>query len=115
MAVTLTHRRYSFRSVHSLTTGERKEQRHGHQYYLEVGFNNCPVQQIDQVVETQILNLLDRREINRVLPVSTGEVLVEWVHQRLLDSPIGNCVAVVAVQETRKNRFVSAKTDARWL
>lgn len=112
--VTIT-RRYAFHSVHSLVTGVHREKRHGHQYYLEVCFAGRDVAAIDQIVEAEILPHVHGRELRGELEPATGEHLVEWVHARLNASPVGPAIVACALQETRKNRFVSAASEPTYV
>ena len=104
-------RRYSFQSVHSLNSGMLKERRHGHQYYLEVTFDGREIDAIDSYVAENILSKLHAREVKEISP-STGECIVDWIHARLREGPVGGRIRAVALQETRKNRFVSRWSGA---
>jgi 6-pyruvoyl-tetrahydropterin synthase len=113
MALIATTRRFSFRGVHSLLSGTHKEKVHGHEYFLEISFHSCPRRHIEREVQTRILSQLDGRDLTSSVTPATGEVLVEWIDRQLRESPVGPCVVGVALQETRKNRFVSALSDVR--
>ena len=104
-------RRYSFQSVHALNSGVLRERKHGHHYELEVSFEGRDIDGVDAVVKQLVLDRLHAREIT-VIPHSTGEALVNWIHERLAESTLGKSIRAVALQETRKNRFVSARTEA---
>lgn len=113
MALIATTRRYSFRGVHSLNTGVHREKTHGHQYFLEVSFHKCDVEDVNREVMKQVLEKLDMRDLTHVLEPATGEVLVEWIHDQLDVALPGGKILGVALQETRKNRFVSGRSNAR--
>jgi len=107
-------RRYSFQSVHSLNTGPLRERAHGHQYFLEVSFAGRAINEVDEVVAGQILAHLHARELKN-FSASTGENIVDWIHQQLLQTAIAPRLKAVALQETRKNRFISAFSEARYV
>lgn len=107
-------RRYSFQSVHSLDSGPLRERHHGHHYLLEVSFTGNDVNFADSVVEDLIARELHARELSALNP-STGEHIVDWVHGRLAVGPLGSRLRAVALQETRKNRFVSAMSEERYV
>lgn len=107
-------RRYSFRSVHQLNSGVLRERTHGHQYFLEVTCTGGAVDEIDRVVEENILDRLHGRELVELNP-STGEHIVDWIHDRLAKTTIAHRLKAVALQETRKNRFISALSEARYV
>ncbi len=110
MALIATTTRFSFRGTHSLITGARKEKRHGHQYYLEV--TTAPRDQAlaQNEVEVKILPELDRHDLTKLVTHSTGEWLVEWIYDRLQTTPLQGKILALALQETRKNRFVSGRS-----
>ena len=113
MALVASTRRFSFRGVHSLNNGVHREKCHGHHYFLEVSFHKCTLAQIETEVREKVTSVLDARELNQVIEPATGEVIVEWIHQRLNSGALAGKILGVALQETRKNRFVSARSDAR--
>lgn len=107
-------RRYPFQSVHALTTGPLREQRHGHQYFLEVTFEGRDVDSVDGYVAQNILSKLHAHEVRGISP-STGENIVDWIHSQLNESPFAERVRAVALQETRKNRFISRWSGAEYV
>lgn len=113
MALIATTRRFSFRGVHSLNTGTHREKLHGHQYFLEVSFHGCAAKDMEAEVEARILRPLDAHDITRLVAPATGEVLVEWIDEQLRASGLGPNLVGVALQETKKNRFVSSRSDVR--
>jgi 6-pyruvoyl-tetrahydropterin synthase len=110
MALMATTRRYSFRAVHSLDSGIHREKFHGHQYFVEISFERCLPADVDRVVEKKILRVLEGHDLARLISPATGEMTVEWIQRELDASPLGAKILGVALQETRKNRFVSART-----
>lgn len=115
MALSTTTRRYSFKSVHALHVGVHRERTHGHEYNLEVTFAGAPAHAVDEQVEALVSAQLHGRELGGELDPATGEVLVDWVHRKLVSGPLASCVLAVAIQETRKNRFVSSLSEARFV
>ncbi|MGZ3723609.1 MAG: 6-carboxytetrahydropterin synthase [Bdellovibrionales bacterium] len=113
MALSATTKRYSFRGVHSLTSGVHREKYHGHQYFLEVSFEKCLLADIDHVVKEKILTVLDGHDLTKKINPATGEVIVEWIQAQLDATPLRAKILGVALQETRKNRFVSARSVAQ--
>jgi 6-pyruvoyl-tetrahydropterin synthase len=112
MALSAVTKRYSFRAVHSLTEGEHREKFHGHQYFLEVSFQRASLSEVDSTVQEKILEVLDGHDLTSRIAPATGEVIVEWIHRELENSPLRGKLLGVTLQETRKNRFVSAKSIA---
>jgi len=106
-------RRYSFQSVHSLNSTVLRERVHGHQYLLEVTFTG-DVNETDSIVQREILFRLHARELSFLEP-ATGEHIVDWIHERLLKTSLSTRLKAVALQETRKNRFVSARSELRYV
>lgn len=111
MALIATTRRFSFRSVHSLINGVHREKVHGHQYFLEVSSYNCPHEEVDLVVEKKVIPALDGHDLTPLFKSATGEEIVEWIHMRLIEEGLNHKVLGVALQETRKNRFVSSRSN----
>lgn len=113
MGQVVLHRRYPFQAVHSLK--HHLERRHGHQYSLEIGFlPQASWKLADQCVQATILDRLHAREID-VVEQATGENIVNWIHAQLQQTKLGPHLLSVALQETRKNRFVSAQTDIQYV
>jgi 6-pyruvoyl-tetrahydropterin synthase len=113
MAVVTKTRSFVFRCVHALNSGPRREVRHGHEYKLEVTWVMGAVagSVADSVTES-VLNRLDRHDLTGLIEPATGEVIVEWIHAQLSNVP---GVVAVAIQETRKNRFISSRSDLRYV
>ena len=112
MAELIWTRRYPFQAVHVLS--EALEKRHGHQYFLEVSFRTRAIDQVDEEVKRQILQAFHGHEFPAT-PQATGENLVECIHEALAQTAIGPLICAVALQETRKNRFLSSKSEARFV
>lgn len=108
--ITLT-RRYFFQSVHALVAGSRIESLHGHGYHLEVTSIDSSPDEIDEVYEQSIEPWLHGKHLKDELQPSTGEHLVDWIHQQFLKSDLKDRIKAVALQETAKNRFVSSWTE----
>lgn len=112
MAELIWTRRYSFQSVHTLQSA--KENRHGHQYFLEVSFSGGSIDDADAIVDQSVISRLDGRELLEFAHAS-GECLVDGIHELLLKTPLAPRLHAVALQETRKNRFVSKYSEARFV
>lgn len=113
MGQVVLHRRYPFQAVHSLE--HHLERRHGHQYYLEIGFlPDAGWKLADQCVQSTVIDRLHAREID-VVDHATGEKIVNWIHSQLQQTQLGPFIVSVALQETRKNRFISAQTDLKYV
>jgi 6-pyruvoyl-tetrahydropterin synthase len=109
MARLILNRRYLFQAVHSLK--HHLERRHGHHYALEVSFHAAAGWKVaDQSVQQAVLARLHAREID-VVDAATGENIVNWIHRQLASTPLGPHLVAVALQETRKNRFISGDSD----
>lgn len=106
-------RRYPFQSVHALHAGAVVERAHGHQYFLEVSFEGRDIDGADSIIE-KLVSHLHATEITEVNP-STGEMIVEWIDAQLRSGPLSPRLRAVALQETRKNRFVSSRTEAKYV
>lgn len=113
MARLICNRRYFFQAVHSLK--HHLEVRHGHHYALEISFRPEADWKIaDTSVQEAILDRLHAREVD-VVEQATGENIVNWIHKELESTPLGPFLIAVALQETRKNRFVSARSDLSYV
>ncbi len=103
-----------FRACHQLTAGSHIEAVHGHHYRIEVttqsGLNDPEF--IYQWTRENVVAVLDRRNLAHQFKTSTGECLVEWIDTKLRQSPFGESVVGVFLQETLKNRFVSSRTES---
>lgn len=108
-----TTRRYPFQAVHALSVGLHRERKHGHDYAVEVSFTDVAIARVDQLVFERVIGHLHAKELKGEVDPATGEVLVEWIHQQLLE--LGSNLKAVALQETRKNRFISSLSEARFV
>lgn len=117
MALVATTRRFSFRSVHSLNNGVHREKIHGHQYSLEVTFyGSGALDEVTAKVNELILARLDGHDLSQLMSASTGESLVEWIHERLVtEGGLKGKILGVALQETKKNRFLSGRSNVRMM
>lgn len=115
MALVATTQRFSFRAVHSLHTGSRLEPRHGHQFFVEISYPSAAGAEVESVFKKQLGTRLDGQDLRLLVPVVSGEMLVEWIHEQLIQALSPEKILAVAIQETRKNRFLSARSDARWI
>jgi 6-pyruvoyl-tetrahydropterin synthase len=113
-------RRYGFQAVHRLVVGLHKERLHGHHYDLEVslasGGDQILTGALEDLVESLVIDRLHGRDLTKIVNPATGENLVNWIDEKLRQEPRLACrLRAVALQETRKNRFVSAKSEARFV
>lgn len=99
--------------MHALHAGAVVERAHGHQYFLEVSFDGRDVDGADSIIEN-LVSRLHATEITEINP-STGEMIVEWIDTQLRNGPLAPRLRAVALQETRKNRFVSSRTEAKYV
>ena len=113
MALMATTRRFSFRGTHSINDGVYRERRHGHQFFLEISFHGCSLIEVEHEITARILKPLDGHDLNQVVEPATGEMVVEWIQSQIDGSNLRGKILGVILQETAKNRFVSAHTDVR--
>lgn len=120
--MTTVTRRYRFQAVHSLYIGIYRELKHGHDFYLEITVDLLNsslrdlVADLDGFVNDSVLPDVHGRELNRFLEPATGENLTEWIHNRLLTcEKLRHQIKAVAIQETRKNRFISSQSEVRFV
>jgi len=107
-------RRYQFQSVHSLNVCDLQERLHGHDFQLEVCCSSDQIHRLDELIKKEILPQIHGRNLNQLLSPATGELLVEWIDAKLRRSKLSPFLVGIALQETRKNRFVSAKSEAQF-
>ncbi|HPN29371.1 MAG TPA: 6-carboxytetrahydropterin synthase QueD [bacterium] len=83
---------FKFDSAHNLTDYKGLcENLHGHTYTLEVtleGEKKSNGMAIDfniikKIVQTEIIEIIDHKYINNILPVSTAENIAEWIWNKL--------------------------------
>lgn len=113
--LTTVTRRFYFQSVHALVSGEHREKTHGHGYFLEITARDLTPLELDRVYHAQIEPHVHGRRLAKELEPSTGEHLVDWIHDRLNETPFKKNILAVSLQETRKNRFVSTQTERRFV
>lgn len=106
-------RRYAFQAVHALNSTALRERRHGHEFFVEVSFTG-KIDEADEIMQTQVIDRLHHRELTAIDP-ATGEHIVNWIHERLLKTALAPRLKAVALQETKKNRFISAMTEPRYV
>ena len=113
--LTTVTRRFYFQAVHSLTKGSHCENTHGHGYFLEITARELTPLELDKVYREKIEPHVHGRRLSKELEPSTGEHLVDWIHERLDETPLKKNILAVALQETRKNRFVSSHTEDKYV
>ena len=115
--ITVLTRQYQFRALHHLgREAHHCHTVHGHNYFLQVSVQGIPHPQsgllfrredLDHLVHTLIIDPWDRQNLNDVTASKTsGEALASEIFTRL-HVALGAQLVKVAVQETRKNRFVA--------
>ena len=113
--LTTVTRRFYFQAVHSLTKGSHCENTHGHGYFLEITARDIAPIELDKAYRDRIEPHVHARRLLKELEPSTGEHLVDWIHDRLNETHLKKNILAVALQETYKNRFVSAQTERRFV
>ena len=103
-------RRYAFQAVHKLDVPHAPERTHGHEFFLEVSFTG-DVDQADTLI-APVLKRLHGQDLGFIRPPS-GENIVDWIHNQL--SVLGPRLKAVALQETKKNRFISGASELRYV
>lgn len=100
---------------HELKINSRKV--HGHNYRLEVTVQGIPDpitgliisrDQLDQIIKQQILDVFDHTYLNHHLLHTSGEWIVSEWYRLLKSSTLGSQLVSLQLQETAKNRFISA-------
>lgn len=90
---------------------------HGHNYRLEVTIKGTPDpisglvfsrDHLDQIVSQKILSVFDRQYLNTHLEHTSGESLVSEWYKILKTTELGSQLVSIQLQETAKNRFISA-------
>lgn len=103
-------RRYVFQAVHKLDVPQAPERTHGHEFFLEVSFSG-DVDLTDAVV-APVLERLHGQDLGFIDPPS-GENIARWIHDQL--SAMEPRLKAVALQETKKNRFISGASELRYV
>jgi 6-pyruvoyltetrahydropterin/6-carboxytetrahydropterin synthase len=88
---------------------------HGHEYKVEVTVSGqidtqtglaISRAELDEIVETKVVKPLDLSFLNDHVGNTSGEIIVNHIHQILVKS-LGNRLIKVTLRETRKNSFSS--------
>jgi hypothetical protein len=110
--MTVLTKSFRLRGVHFLYDPNHNEPKHGHEYFLEVSVRaEVGRDRLQAVVEKEIVNVWDKQDWTKMdLQQASGELLVEEFDRRLRDSQIAKDLIAVALKETKKNRFVSARS-----
>ena len=96
-------KRFTVRPMHHLSS--LKEGLHGHSCQLEISLSK-PFDSLKlKTIHSLIVEPLDGRILNDIIPQPTGEEIVAWVCRRLRDSHLAPEFVGLALQETAKNRF----------
>ena len=105
----IVRRRVGFESAHHLPEHPGKcKELHGHSYELVVAVDRgvcgtsgmvLDFSDLKHVVRKEVVELLDHRLVNDVLPNPTAELMAQWIWQRL--SPKLTGLAEVELHETR--------------
>lgn len=103
-----THR-FTVRLQHSLPAEPYPEIRHGHSCDIEVSLDRPFSANDVDVIWEKVVQPLDGNVLNKILHQATGERLVDWIFGELEASGLGTTLQAVAIQETPKNRFISAR------
>jgi hypothetical protein len=110
--MTVLTQRFVLQGVHVLFDPVHIEPKHGHEYTLQVSVEaKVGVELLLQTVQELIVKPWDKKDWSKMgLLQATGELLVEKFDEILRHSGIGALLVAVVLKETRKNRFVSAKS-----
>jgi 6-pyruvoyl-tetrahydropterin synthase len=115
MALICSTRRFSFRAVHHLNVGVHREATHGHQYFVELSASPETLPAVSELFTSQILPRLEGHDICQVISPATGEAIVEWIDNEFKVLGAASSILGIALQETRKNRFISRRTAEQLL
>ncbi len=120
-------RRYSLSALHQLGRPELTaqdntqhflhcEKLHGHEYSVEVTYSG-PIdplsglcikrETLDELVEERILSVFHGKNLSELLPYTSGEFLAREFLKRLRQDSRGKNIQLLAIQETKKNRFIA--------
>ncbi len=111
-------RRYSLPALHKLSG--HCEELHGHEYSVEVTYSGaidevsglCLKREIlDDLVQEKILSAFYGKNLNELLPSTAGEFLAREFLRRLRGDSRGKNIQGLALQETKKNRFIAKAAD----
>jgi hypothetical protein len=111
--MTVMTRRFRLRGVHFLYDEKYNEPKHGHEYELLVSVKaGVDSHFVEAIVAREILAKWDKKDFMKLgLAQASGELLVEEFDRSLRASELNNLLVGVTLKETRKNRFISAKSD----
>lgn len=122
---------YRLRAIHSLHQPQFSDDQnnyhfrhcgkvHGHEYKIEVSLRGeldsraqwvFDRDQLDQLVETHVIQPFDKTNLNVFFANTSGEALAHEFYKILKNTPIGPKLYSLAIQETRKNRFLATFED----
>lgn len=97
--------------------GDHCNKIHGHNYRLEVTLKGEPDpvsglifsrDQLNQIVGQKILSVFNHQDLNKHMQHTSGEWIVSEWYRILKTTEIGPLLVSVQLQETAKNRFISA-------
>lgn len=111
--MTVITRRFRLRGVHFLYDHKHNEPKHGHEYELHVSVKTDILKSVlEEVVRAEILEKWDKKDfMTKGISQASGELLVEEFDKALRTSELKNSLVAVVLKETRKNRFVSSKSQ----
>jgi len=103
-------REFTFDSAHKLDWHKGKcKNLHGHTYKLQVSVKGNLSEQgividfeiIDKIVKEKVIDLLDHRLLNEIIPNPTAENISIWIWDKLKDNLKGLCE--IKLWETQKS------------
>jgi 6-pyruvoyl-tetrahydropterin synthase len=117
LKISLT-RRYKIRAVHTLDS-ERDESGqlliHGHDCLVDITICGVPDKKtglivsrdkLDQFVLENIIKPYDRKNLNNLVDIPTGEWLVLEIARRIKSTWLSELIKTIEVHETKKNAFI---------
>jgi len=83
--------KYHFHSAHSIPSVLECSEKHGHTYHLEVVIGNRlnkqgmvkPFGEVKMIVQENVIEKLDHKDIDKILDNSSAEFTVEWIFRIL--------------------------------
>ena len=102
------HRVFRFNSFHELQLAQ--EPVHGHHFALEIGLKvdrdiSELSTQMNAYWEQNLKPQLHHQNLSQMLFPATGENILGWIFKELQESEFRDLLSVLALQETKKNRF----------
>jgi len=106
---------FPLRAMHRLKTNAEDEPLHGHNYKIEIALGGeldteaewlYSRDLVDKIVRELVLDRFDKTYLNDILDKTSGEYLAKTFFEILKKSDMGPRLRRLALQETRKNRFV---------